>query len=94
MKRFSQGPAFDEKPMPHLSSEAIDFRAASESFSDIRKLKRSDLKTLRLMTEYQGTSVPTVGRVLLFGKERLLQFPDAWIIASDISNVANQARIN
>ena len=26
MKRFSRGESFDEKPMPHLSSEAIDFR--------------------------------------------------------------------
>jgi len=81
MKRFSRGQAFDEYPMPHLNSEAIDFRVASESFSDVRKLKRSDLKTLRLMTDYQGTPVPTVGGIVLFGNERLTHFPDAWIQA-------------
>jgi len=81
MKRFSRGQAFDENPMPHLNSEAIDFRVASESFSGVRKLKRSDLKTLRLMTDYQGTPVPTVGGIVLFGNERLTHFPDAWIQA-------------
>lgn len=81
MKRFSRGQAFDEIPMPNLSSEAIDYRVASESFSEVRKLKRSDLKTLRLLTEYQGKSVPTIGGILLFGTERLKQFPDAWIQA-------------
>lgn len=81
MKRFSRGESFDENPMPHLSSEAIDFRVASESFSEVRKLKRSDLKTLRLITEYQGMSVPTIGGMLLFGRDRLTEFPDAWIQA-------------
>ena len=36
----------------------------------MRKLKRSDLDTLRLMTKHQGRKVPTVGGMLLFGKER------------------------
>ena len=30
MRRFSLGQSFDERPMPDLDSEAIDFRAASE----------------------------------------------------------------
>lgn len=36
--------------MTELNSEAIDFRVASEH----RKLKKSDLKTLRLITKDQG----------------------------------------
>jgi len=39
------------------------------------------LKTLRLLTEYQGKSVPTVGGILLFGNNSLKQFPAAWIQA-------------
>src|SRR5690606_32467047 len=62
-------------------SEAIDFRAASESFSAARKLSRRDLVTLRLVTEYQGRRVPTVGGILLFGRDRERHFPDAWIQA-------------
>ncbi|MCO6512472.1 MAG: winged helix-turn-helix transcriptional regulator [Aridibacter famidurans] len=79
MQRFARGEVFDEHPMRDLDSEAVDFRAASESFADVRKLRRKDLETLRLLTEYQGRQVPTVGGILLFGKERLRHFPDAWI---------------
>ena len=67
--------------MPELNSETIDFRALSESFSDIRKLKPKDLESLHLGTRYQGRLVPTVGGVLLFGRERNRYFPDAWIQA-------------
>jgi len=81
MQRFSRGEAFDEQPMPDLDSEAIDFRVASESFADVRKLRRRDLETLRLLTTHQGHKVPTVGGMLLFGQERLTHFPDAWIQA-------------
>ena len=67
--------------MPDLDSEALDFRAASESFAPVRKLKRSDRETLRLVVKHQGRTVPTVGGMLLFGKERERFFPDAWIQA-------------
>lgn len=66
--------------MPDLDSEAIDFRAASESFAPRRKLKRSDLQTLRLLTVHQGKKVPTIGGMLLFGRDRARHFPDAWIL--------------
>lgn len=56
--------------MPDLDSEVIDFRAASESFADLRTLRRRDLETLRILARYQGRLVPTVGGVLLFGKDR------------------------
>ena len=46
MQRYARGEAYDEQPMPELDSEAIDFRAASESFADVRKLRRRDLETL------------------------------------------------
>lgn len=32
LRRSAGGEAFDEQPMPGLDSEALDFRAASESF--------------------------------------------------------------
>lgn len=81
LRRFSRGEAFDEQPMPGLDSEALDFRAASESFAPIRKLARRDLESLRLVTSYQGRRVPTVGGILLFGRDRERYFPDAWIQA-------------
>lgn len=60
-------------------SEAVDFRAASELFAQIRPLRKQDLRTLRITTDHQGLQVPTVGGVLLFGKDRTTHFPDAWI---------------
>lgn len=81
LRRFARGETFDEQAMPELDSEALDFRAASESFAPVRKLRRSDLETLRLLTNHQGHKVPTVGAVLLFGKDRADHFPDAWIQA-------------
>jgi hypothetical protein len=63
LRRFARGEAFDEQAMSDLDSEAIDFRAASESFARDRRLKRSDLTTLRLLTTHQGRRVPTVGGV-------------------------------
>lgn len=90
--RFARGEAFDEQPMPDLDSEALDFRVASESFAPVRKLQRRDLETLRLVTTHQGRSVPTVGGVLLFGKDRDRHFPDAWIQAGRFRG-ADRARI-
>ena len=81
LRRFSRGETFDEQAIPDCDSEAIDFRAASESFASVRKLKRADLDTLRLTTKHQGRKVPTVGGMLLFGKQRHRYFPDAWVQA-------------
>ena len=63
------------------ATEVLDFRLASESFAPVRKLRRRNLETLRLLTPHQGRLVPTVGGILLFGRDRLDRFPDAWIQA-------------
>jgi len=81
MKRYGQDASFDEQPVPDLDSEAIDFRVASKFFSSVRKLAWSNLRTLRITTNYQGRVVPTIGGILLFGVSRLDRFPDAWIQA-------------
>ena len=54
LPRFERGESYDEQAMPELDSEAIDFRAASELFAPVRKLKRADLETLRLVTKHEG----------------------------------------
>lgn len=98
LRRFARGEGFDEQPMTGLESQALDFRAASESFARVRKLARRDLETLRLVTEHQGRKVPTVGGMLLFGKDRERHFPDAWIQAgrfagTDKSRILDLAEI-
>jgi len=96
--RFARGEAFDERPMLELDSEALDFRAASESFALVRKLRRAHLETLRLRTGYQGRRVPTVGGMILLGSDRERRFPDAWIQAgrfqgTDRSRIVDRAEI-
>ena len=83
MRRFARQESFDEQPVPELDSEAVDFRVAAELFAPQRKLKRSELRTLRLLTTHQGREVPTVGGLLLFGREpeRREHCADAWIQA-------------
>ena len=71
--------SYDEQPVPELGSEALDFAAASQFFSELRTLRRQDLRSLGVVTAYQGRQVPTVGGIILFGRNRLDRFPDAWI---------------
>jgi len=92
MRRFAQGEAFDERALPELDSEAIDFRVAAESFAPVRRLGRRDLETLRLLTGHQGRKVPTAGGIILFGTDRLRHFPDAWIQVGRFSGT-NRATI-
>jgi ATP-dependent DNA helicase RecG len=98
LRRFARGEAYDEQAMPELDSEALDFRAASESFAPVRRIKRRDLETLRLVASHQGRKVPTVGGILLFGKDRERHFPDAWIQAgrfrgADKAHIDDRAEI-
>jgi predicted HTH transcriptional regulator len=81
MQRFAARESFDERPLPEIGSEALDFRLASESFAPVRRISRKHLETLGLVAPYQGRLVPTVGGILLFGRDRLSRFPDAWIQA-------------
>ncbi|MDE0005188.1 MAG: helix-turn-helix domain-containing protein [Rhodospirillaceae bacterium] len=87
MRRYANRETFDERPMPELDSEAVDFRAASESFAEFRRLTQRDLDTLRLYATHQGRRVPTVGGVVLFGRDRLVHFPDAWIQAGRFAGI-------
>ena len=98
MRRFVRGESFDERPWPDVDSEALDFRAASESFAEFRTLNKNDLHILALCTMHQGRKVATVGGVLLYGQDRLAHFPDAWIQAGrfdglDRSRIADHAQL-
>lgn len=98
LKRMVLGRSYDEEALPELSPEAIDFRAASELFAPVRRLKRSDLRSLQLTTLHQRREVPTVGGVLLFGVKRLEVFPQAFIRAgcfkgADKSQILDSAEI-
>ena len=75
-----------------MKSEAIDFRAASELFAPFRQLTTQAWSTLRVTTEHQWRQVPTIGGLLLFGKDQFDRFPDAWIQAGHFAGI-NRARL-
>lgn len=70
---------FDEEALPDLGAEAIDVEAITRSFAAVRDLRRGDLETLGQVRRVQGRLVPTVGGMVLFGRERLAHFPDAYL---------------
>jgi ATP-dependent DNA helicase RecG len=60
---------------------ALEATTGRALFAPVRKLRRADLESLRLITDHQGRKVPTVGGMLLFGIDRGHYFPDGWIQA-------------
>ena len=87
MRRVSRGEGFDEQPLPEIDLTAIDMNAISESFSDYRRIGDRDLDVLGVLTSHQGRRVPSIGGMLLFGKDRLSHFPDAWIQAGRFAGI-------
>lgn len=65
--------------MPALSVHDLDLQAVTELFGHHRSLDDKTLLTLKLLHKEQGRLVPTHGAVLLFGKDRQIHFPDAWV---------------
>jgi len=87
LKRIRFEDSFDRQPVAELNSEEIDFRVTSELFASLKKLTKSDLVSMDLIVNYQHQKAPTVGGVILFGKNRLKYFPDAWIQVGRFSGI-------
>jgi len=79
LRRSVEGVAFDELPMPQFSMNDLAVDAIKRAFTGIREIDEQTLLTLRLLVREQGKSVPTRGGVLLFGRDRIAQFPDCWV---------------
>ena len=92
MRRLANDESFDETPLPALDSESLDFRAASELFAPRRPLSHTDLLTLRLLCRHQGRIVPSVGGIVLIGRDPQAHFPDAWLQCGRFAG-ATKARI-
>ena len=82
LRRMAANETFDEATLPELDSEALDFRAAAESFPGRGHSSRADWQTLRLLAPCGRRLVPTTGGLLLFGRKPESRFPDAWIAAA------------
>jgi ATP-dependent DNA helicase RecG len=53
MARAVTNGVYDEQVMPHVSSEALDFRAASEQFKPIKKLHPRDFESPGIVSHYR-----------------------------------------
>ena len=73
-----------------MKSEAIDFRVASELLAPYLPVRPQIWINLRITTEHQGRQVPTIGGLLLFGKDRFNRFPDSWIQAGRFAGTNRQ----
>lgn len=78
MRRSCRFESFDETPYPAEALDRIDIAAIESEFAPVRQIRKRDLSILGLSTDYQGTEVPTVGGLVLFGRDRA-GFPDASI---------------
>lgn len=79
LRQSVEGVAFDELPVPQLSMDDLAMDAIRRAFAGIREIDEQTLFTLRLLVREQGKIVPTRGGILLFGRDRVAQFPDCWV---------------
>ena len=79
LKRSVDGVSYDELPVPQTTIDDIDLNAMNAAFDSRGSLTDQELVTLKLLVRDQGQLVPSKGAMLLFGKQRELHFPDAWI---------------
>jgi ATP-dependent DNA helicase RecG len=92
LTRLNRLESYDEQAIPTLNSEALDLRVASELLSNHKKITPLVWRTLRVTTEHQGRQVPTIGGLLLFGKDRFAAYPDSWIQVGRFAGI-NKSRI-
>ncbi len=80
LQRLARNTFFDEQPCPDANSEDIDFGAASELFAAVsRPLTPAKQRSLGLVVAQGERAIPSIGAVLLFGKNRGRLFPSATI---------------
>lgn len=92
LKGWGGANSFDEQAIPDLYSEALDFRVASDLLAPYRKVVATSWANLRITVRHRPREVPTIGRLLLFGKDRFAHFPDSWIQAGRFAGT-NRARM-
>lgn len=86
LARTAKNIGFDEEPMSDATRHDLDleivrarFADRRARFADRRKLGPEDLGSLNLLVRHGRKEVPTVGGIILFGRDRLRRFPDARI---------------
>lgn len=79
LARSAVGRSFDEEPAVGCVVDDLDRDAIAGAFEGRHEMDLSALRTLHLIVNAGGRDVPTVGGVLLFGRNRTEMYPDAVI---------------
>lgn len=95
MRRLKEHISFDQLPDCKFSLDDFDFDLAKRLFSVVGKpFNQAKAKTLELLADYQSTTYPTKGGLLLFGKNRDKLFTDPFIRMVRFEGVAKNAAID
>jgi predicted HTH transcriptional regulator len=100
LQRLARNTFFDEQPCADVRSEDIDFRDASELFAAVsRPLTPAKQRSLGLVVTHSAREMPSIGAVLLFGKNRGRLFPSATIrcarfLGKDTAKFLDQTEID
>ena len=78
MQRSARFESFDELPYPSEPLQSLDLNSVRAEFVPKRKIRQADLAVLGLSVRDQGREVPTIGGLVLFGRNRAA-FGDATI---------------
>lgn len=71
--------SFDEELCYEASYEEINTNDVAQLFAQKKKITPNDLITLGIFVKERERLIPTVSGILLFSRNRLQHFPDAWI---------------
>ena len=78
MRRSCRFESFDETAFPTEHLDRIDIAVLASEFAATRAIRQEDLRVLGFSADHQGREVPTVGGLVLFGRDRVA-FADASI---------------
>ncbi len=100
LKNFVRNVTFDELPDITGASKDLDWPAIEKLFKPLhKKITPHTAESIGVLTSYGNKQVPTYGGIILFGSDRLKQFPDARLrcarFAGDTKNTSiDQADID
>ncbi len=80
MQRTLLQPSFDEQPLTELSLDSLELEKAKEAFKQVGKdLNEQKLRSLGVLVPTANRLVPSIGGLILFGKQEIRQLflPDA-----------------
>src|ERR1700733_1140617 len=98
LKWQSRGRSFDTMPIYHAKEDDLDGKKSLEfirarKFPQVKTLSSEILSSYHLLIEEHSTKYPTVGGILLFGKEPQKFLSEAMILCTHFSGISGRKAI-